>query len=383
MISSTTRSTMLSRLSPTLTRYGVIGAATVALASGLLVGPAAADPVPTAPGIPPAGLSQTAILAGVGADADAELVDQVATSYNAQLPAPAGYLASYDAFNPVTGASENITTKPGCVLPRPNGANTGVSALKSNQLSTADGVTPCIDFARSSRAKKSDGTESSLSFYAFARDAVDWVSIGKSYAPKTLTLAQLKGIFECSITDWSQVGGQAGAIHVFTPPSGAATYTFFLQAIGSSLASVATGCGSAAQLTQTNDGTSLGGDPQAIAPYAVTKWAAQRNNAPGIKDLRGGAVLGGIGAPGADVVPTTTATVGGVTYTVLNPTFTAGPQGRLLYNVVRTASASVELKSIFQPGGFICSHEDQLIVPFGATPLGTDTSATNYCGQQS
>ncbi|MDX6202967.1 MAG: hypothetical protein QOJ83_2467 [Frankiales bacterium] len=376
---------MLSRKpsTPGLARFGVIGTAVLAITSSLLVVPAAADPVAGAPGTPPPSLSQTQIIAGVGADADAELVDQVATVYNAQVPAPASYLASYDAFNPVTGASETITTKPGCPLPRPNGANTGVSALKTNQLSTADGVTPCIDFARSSRAKKSDGTESSLSFYAFARDAVTWVSIGNSYAPKSLTLAQLKGIFECSITDWSQVGGQAGGIHVFTPPSGAATYTFFLQAIGSSLSSVATGCGSAAKPTQTNDGTSLAGDPQAIAPYAVTKWAAQRNGAPGINDLRGGAVLGEIGAPGADVAPTTTTTVAGTTYTVLNPTFAQGPQGRLLYNVVRTASASTELKNIFNPGGFICTHQDALIVPFGATPLGTDTSQTNYCGQQS
>jgi ABC-type phosphate transport system substrate-binding protein len=375
---------MLSRpFSSRARRYGVIGAAVIALGGSVLIGPASADPVPASPGTPPAGLSQTQILAGVGADADAELVDQVAVSYNAQTPAPASFLASYDAFNPVTGASENITTKPGCVLPRPNGANTGVSALLSNAKSTVDSVTPCIDYARSSRAKKSDGTESSLSFYAFARDAVTWVSIGNSYAPASLTLAQLKGIFECSITDWSQVGGQAGAIHVFTPPSGAATYTFFLQAIGSSLSSVSTGCGTAAKPTQTNDGTSLAGDPQAIAPYAVTKWAAQRNGAPGIKDLRGGAVLGEIGAAGANVAPTTTTTVAGTTYTVLNPAFAQGPQGRLLYNVVRTATASAELKAIFQPGGFICTNENALIVPFGATPLGTDTTATNYCGQQS
>jgi ABC-type phosphate transport system substrate-binding protein len=355
----------------------------LALTSSLLIVPAAADPVVGAPGTPPAGLTATQILAGVGADADAELVDAAAVAYNAQTPAPTSFLASYDAFNPVTGASESITTKPGCVLPRPNGANTGVSALLTGAKSTVDPTAFCIDFARSSRAKKSDGSEASLTFYALARDAVTWVSIGNSYAPKSLTLAQLKGIFECSITDWSQVGGQAGAIHVFTPPSGAATYTFFLQAIGSSLTSVATGCGTAAKPTQTNDGTSLAGDPQAIAPYAVTKWAAQRNNAPGIKDLRGGAVLGEIGAAGADVPPTSTTLVGTTTYTVLNPAFANGPQGRLLYDVVRTATASAELKAIFAPGGFICTNANALIVPFGATPLGDNVSATNYCGQPS
>jgi ABC-type phosphate transport system substrate-binding protein len=370
-------------LSARITRFGFVSAALIALTGSVLVGPASADPVPTAPGTPPAGLSQTQIYAGVGADADAELVDQIAVAYNAQATAGTPTVASYDAFNPITGASESITTKPGCVLPRPNGANTGLSALASNAKSTVDGVTPCVDFARSSRAKSTAAADQPLTFYAFARDAVTWATIGNSYAPSSLTLAQLKGIFECSITDWSQVGGQAGAIHVFTPPSGAATYTFFLQAIGSSLTSVATGCGSAAKPTQTNDGTSLGGDPQAIAPYAVTKWAAQRNGAPGIKDLRGGAVLGEIGVPGANVTPTTTTTVSGTTYTVLNPAFAQGPQGRLLYNVVRTATAPAALTALFAPGGYICSHQDQLIVPFGATPLGTNTSATNYCGQPS
>ena len=91
----------------------------------------------------------------------------------------------------------------------------------------------------------------------------------------------------------------------------------------------------------------------------MTKWAAQRNGAPGIKDLRGGAVLGEIGVAGADVAPTTTTTVAGTTYTVLNPAFAQGPQGRLLYNVVRTATASAELKAIFQPGGFICTQPER------------------------
>ena len=44
------------------------------------------------------------------------------------------------------------------------------------------------------------------------------------------------------VTDWSQVGGQPGPIHVYLPPSSAATYTFFLQAIGSSLTNVNAGC---------------------------------------------------------------------------------------------------------------------------------------------
>ena len=43
---------------------------------------------------------------------------------------------------------------------------------------------------------------------------------------------------------------------------------------------------------QQNDGRSMNGDPQGIAPYAVTKWAAQDNEPPGINDYRGGAHIG-------------------------------------------------------------------------------------------
>ena len=36
----------------------------------------------------------------------------------------------------------------------------------------------------------------------------------------------------------------------------------------------------------------MNGDPMGIAPYAVTKWAAQSNGAPGIADNRGGTHVG-------------------------------------------------------------------------------------------
>ena len=89
---------------------------------------------------------------------------------------------------------------------------------------------------RSSRAKGAAGGEANLTFYAQSRDAVGYATIGNAYAPTTpLTTAQLKDIFECTITDWSEVGGQAGPIHVYLPPDTAATLTFFLQAIGSSV----------------------------------------------------------------------------------------------------------------------------------------------------
>jgi ABC-type phosphate transport system substrate-binding protein len=367
------------RLLPALAVAGLT--ASLALAG---TGTASADPVPGQPGTPPAGKTAAQIYATVGADAFAELTNNLTTVYNAQSPAPDRVLASYDAVNPETGAAgESITTKPGCSVARPNGANAGVTAITLNQKSTVDPTQYCIDFVRSSRAKGTAAAEANLTFYAQSRDAVSYAVVGNAYAPTTpLTTAQLKDVFECTTTDWSEVGGQAGAIHVYLPPASAATLTFFLQAIGTNLNNVQAGCAGLPTVfaQQQNDGRTLDGDPQGIAPYAVTQWAAQANQPPGINDYRGGTHIGTVNTTTA---PTTTTTLGGVTYQVLNPAFTTGASasfGRIFFNAVRN-DAPEELKAVFKDGGFLCQHADELLVPFGNTPLGSDHSASRYCGQ--
>ncbi len=369
------------RLVSALAVLGV--AASLALAGA---GAATADPVPGQPGTPPPGRTPAQIFSTVGADAFAELTNNLTVEYNAQTPAPTRVLASYDAVNPDTGAAgENITTKPGCTVARPNGANAGISAITLNQKSTVDPNEYCIDWVRSSRAKGTAAAEAGLTFYAQSRDAVSYAVIGNAYAPTTpLTTTQLKDIFECTTTDWSEVGGQAGDIHVYLPAASAATLTFFLQAIGTSLTNVQAGCAGLPTVfdNQQNDGRTLDGDPQGIAPYAVTKWAAQVNEPLGINDYRGGAHIGPVNTTTA---PTTTTTLGGVEYQVLNPDFTTGDSaafGRIFFNTVRN-DAPAALKAIFEAGGFLCDHADELLIPFGNTPLGDDTSASRYCGQPS
>lgn len=372
-----------------MNRRLVSAVAAVGLAASLglaAAGSASADPVPDQPGTPPSGKTAAQIYATVGADAFAELTNNLATKYNAQTPAPTRVIASYDAINPVTGAAgENITTKPGCTVARPNGANAGITAILLNQKSTVDPSQYCIDFVRSSRAKGAAAGEANLTFYAQSRDAVSYGVIGNAYAPTTpLTTTQLKDIFECTVTDWSEVGGQAGDIHVYLPPASAATLTFFLQAVGTNLNNVQAGCAGLPTVFsgQQNDGESMGGDPQGILPYAVTKWAAQVNQPPGIQDLRGGAHVGPVNTTTS---PTTTTTLGGVQYQVLNPAFTTGSSasfGRIFFNTVRN-DAPDDLKAVFKAGGYLCQHADELLIPFGNTPLGDDTSASRYCGQPS
>jgi ABC-type phosphate transport system substrate-binding protein len=368
------------------TRTGLTTAAAALALTATMSTAALADPTST-PGNPPTGKTADQVYAAVGADAFAELTNNLTVHYNAQNPAPTHVLASYDAVNPVTGtAGENITTKPGCSVARPNGANAGITAITQNLHVDNDPAKPfCIDFVRASRAKGSAPAEQSLTFYAQSRDAVSYATVGNAYAPTApLTTAQLKDIFECKVTDWSQVGGQAGAIHVYLPPASAATLTFFLQAIGTTLNNVTDGCSGLPTVfdQQQNDGRTLDGDPEGIAPYAVTKWAAQANQAPGIDDNRGGAVIGLVNTTTA---PTTTATLDGVTYQVLNPAFASGASasfGRLFFNVTRN-DAPAELTDVFKAGGYLCQHQDELLVPFGNTPLGNDTSAARFCGQTS
>lgn len=386
----------MTRRTSLLSRAGLAGGAAALL---VLVGAAAqADPTDTPGGYIP-DKSDTQLYAGVGADAFAELSDNLVSHYNATNPTED--LESYDAVNPVTGATgpgETISTKPGCTgIARPNGANAGISAILGNVKATGaggDGTSYCIDWVRSSRARGTAGGEANLTFYAQSRDAVGYSVIGNGYAPTTpLTKAQLKGIFECTTTDWSQVGGQAGPIHVYLPPDTAATLTFFLTAIGSSVNTVDTQCRGQATVfdQQQNDGRTMNGDPLGIAPYAVTKWAAQQNanlgaNAPaGIPDNRGGAQIGGVVEdPSSPAIsPTTTTSLNGVDYTVLNPQYATGQAasfGRYFFNVVRN-DAPADLKAIFAQGGYLCTHANDLLVPYGNTPLGDDTTASQYCGK--
>lgn len=393
-ISVTAGSTTLSSTSAARRATVVAAVFVIALTAvvGLAISPASADPNPSNPGAAVSGVTDPSFLyAGAGADADYELMDNVASSYDATVTTPSAttpLLESYDSVNPQTGATgEHITPKPGCgvtpTITRPLGTGDGNTLLVNDPLSTTDGTTPCINFNRSSSAKATDGSQSALDFWTLGQDAVDWVTVGTSYAPRTpLTISQLQQIFTCQITDWAQVGGQEGAIHVYINPSTSGTYKFFLSAIGTTTGAVSTGCGSSAKVVPQVDGTQLAGDPQAIAPYAVTKWAGQKNSPGDFTDKRGGTVLGHIGDATA---PTTTEDLDDTTYTVLNTSFANdGPQGRYLYNVTRHGDGdalNTIAANLFGPTGYICSNQDDLLIPYGVPPLGSSGSVV--CGQKS
>ncbi len=367
-----------------------------AVAGTMLIGtisPALADP--------PTGTSPAVTdIVGVGSDTTQDVVNALSVAYNAQALAGAPKVYSWDAFG--TGLATSITTKTGCTtMPRPNGSGAGISALKND-------TTGCIDFARSSRAKKTDGSEDSLAFFALGQDGVTWSTPATSYAPASLTRSQLAGIYACSPTAqfWNQVGGKDKVtvtktttwvwkmvynkklrkkvrthvkvvttktvkthvpIHPYLPQPGSGTRNFWEGALG-----VADGAiGSCVNQTlEENTGNVLPQkDAGALAVYSVGKWVAQAVNKH--NDVHGDYVLHQVGG----ISPT----VGAGAATELNIDF--NPQFlRIIFDVVKKLPGKNDVdpkySGVFGSSGVFCS-QPAIIKSYGFLPLG------GACGLQS
>ncbi len=311
----------------------------LALAFGAL--PAAADPPNPA----------AVTIAGVGSDTTQDVMNTLATAYNAT--GPGQVLGSYDA----TPVGTTITTKAGCPsITRPNGSSAGISALLND-------TTGCIDFARSSRPKGTAAGEAGLAFFAYARDGVTWATFpsGKpALTPTSLTAAQLASIYRCNVTNWKQIQASlpANPIHPFLPQVGSGTRSFFLSAIGIT-DSLVGAC--VTQGVEENDGRAIAKDKLAVVPYSIAKWIAQSKKLPA--DIRGGVKLGKI----SGIAPT----VKNASGVALNPAFPSSFL-RLVYNVVKKNGAGqvdARYTGIFGAGGFICSRQD-LITKYGFASIG-------------
>jgi len=116
---------------------------------------------------------------------------------------PAASPATYTLGKCLTGVAQTATTTQGnwdhdvFASTYPTGSGAGITALKNSQ----------VDYARSSRGPKSSG-ESALNFWAYGKDGLVMVTFGDR-TPGNLTTDQIKGIYNCTITDWSSIDGQA------------------------------------------------------------------------------------------------------------------------------------------------------------------------------
>jgi ABC-type phosphate transport system substrate-binding protein len=378
------------------------GATVVATVTMVAAGPALADP--------PTGTTPAAgDVVGVGADTTENLLDQLALNYDASNSSPSLY--SWDATNPTTGAiGDSIATKAGCKkIARPDGSSAGITTLASNIKDPADTSDYCVDYARSARGRKSTDPglhKGGIEFVRLATDAVTYASIDSgSNAPTNLSNTQLQGIYDCSDTTWTSVGGTSTqTIKPYLPESGSGIASSFLTDIG---VSTPGSCVTQPSTLQQNEGVNAiftgTNKKNIIIPFSTGKWIAQAYHSAPCFNVSCAtnshheicnAGSGGTNAFGCDVngklglndINGTSPTTGSGSSTTVNPSFT--PDFILpLYDVVRYSTATTNhippyLEPFFAAAsystpGYLCQTAQQSVIE----AYGFDT--TILCGSGS
>ena len=122
---------------------------------------------------------------------------------------------AYSQINPA------LPTTYGVPDGNPNGSNQGIQNLLKNE----------VVMAVSSRPISGSELQAGLQAVPFARDAIAIVVGTKNPFQGSLTLAQLKQIYQGKITNWSQVGGSNLPIKVINRPTSSGTGSFFKDAV--------------------------------------------------------------------------------------------------------------------------------------------------------
>jgi phosphate transport system substrate-binding protein len=171
----------------------------------------------------------------------------------------------------------------------PNGSTAGRDALKASP--------GCIDVARSSSGPRPIGggagqDPASFQYFAFGLDAVGWTTASTA-APANLTLSQLRGIYNCTFTNWNQVGGGNQPIERYYAQPGSGTRAFFQSDVLGFDPFLFSGPGCPLPIdAQENQGLTIAanGDQQsAIMPFSGANYIAMSTGA--IPDQRAGQVI--------------------------------------------------------------------------------------------
>ncbi|MFC7494555.1 MULTISPECIES: Ig-like domain repeat protein [unclassified Nocardioides] len=283
------------------TLAGAVAAALAGSAIALSAGPASAAVDPDDTTFAPT----TADLIGVGSDTSQHAMKVFADAWNARTPAPAFRIATYAATGGGTIALPN-----NAAFPRPNGSGNGKAKLYG-----ADNNTD-IDFARSSAENSPAETAAGLQAFPFALDTLVMAVSNSvpSHAPASLTPQQILGIYEGTITDWSQVGGAAGTIKPKIPQTGSGTRSFFTSQLNAIKGGTANIDFTKVSEVQEHDDATIKGDADAIAPFSKGRagllgttlrleggWSADRAlyNVVRGTDLNNAAVQAAFGTAGA------------------------------------------------------------------------------------
>jgi ABC-type phosphate transport system substrate-binding protein len=364
-------------------------------------------------------------VAGVGSDTTQNVFDQFSADYNVTHKTGGTQLYGWDATNPITGAmGDTIVTKhtagdsTTCSVPRPDGSSAGISALENTKTV---GGSPCIDFSTSARGRSSSDP-TTISFISLAGDGVTYATQPGSNAPAALTGADLTGIYNCSITKWTQIpgnsGGSSAAIAAMLPQSGSGIRSVFLAAIGltapgSCVSTSATRQGAAGasdNTLQQNEGVAPSLNANAanvIFPFSIGKYLAEQFHSASCGTIAqcfadpshctpsAGLNLFGCDTHGTLQLNPITESGG----TVTNPTTPFPPVHKstlnlgfdpsfllLLYEVVNAPKGTVpaKLAPFFGPSGYTCTNAtakaDLKNYGFAVLPAGT---SPGHCGAAS
>lgn len=344
----------------------VVGAAVAATAVAMAAPSALADP--------PRGVTPKSFdVVGVGSNTTEFVFDQFSFDFNRTHPvhnAAHPHLYSWDAltsgtFVPKQGAKRITRTSA-------NGSSAGIALLAAG--AKAAGGRFAEDFARSSRARKSTDppfAKGGVAFVKFARDAITYATriTGSTNAPKNLTTIQLQKIYNCTARTWNKVGGRSHAtILAILPQSSSGTRASFLADIG--VTTPGTCVFSTPTLEENQGTTAVFNSPNAIVPFSIGKWIAQK-----FHNNRFGSHVDGF--LGLNSINRTRPTLGSGARTVINTRFSA-PFFRFLYDVVRFATNTPDhipanLRPFFSHSGWICTAAlaKRAVVAYGFlnTPL--------------
>lgn len=136
------------------------------------------------------------------------------------------------------GCSAGLTYSP--AQPAPDSSATGAAALTREEQAPAD-AQGCIAIDRSAAPPGGSpsvlANASHLQYYAFALDAVAPLVGSDSGAtaakPLDLTLAQIKAVYDCTVTHWNQLGATSTAPIVrYWPEAGSAEASVYKAILG-------------------------------------------------------------------------------------------------------------------------------------------------------
>jgi phosphate transport system substrate-binding protein len=200
---------------------------------------------------------------------------------------PATFTVKADTVHPlITYSASNLP---------PNGGTAGINAL------IADNGAGNIAFARSTSGR-SGSNPANLEFWAYGLDAVSWDHFSSNTsAPATLSAAQLAGIYNCTYTNWNQVGGGNALITRYYPVITSSTASFFAKLFLGGSEPVSTGTCPITFVPQ-NDATQVasGDRTTSILPYSYGNFFSQTTGVYGAGgNLAAGTVLGEVNGTAA------------------------------------------------------------------------------------